>query len=77
MALTLNSATSAYGTSAKQKLSNPVIAGGPEDQLKTPLDGYFAAMAELIGYPAGKMLGWSGAGTALQTAKRMPRFCRR
>lgn len=56
MALTLNSATSAYGTSAKQKLSNPVIAGGPEDQLKTPLDGYFAAMAALIGYPAGKML---------------------
>lgn len=54
--LTLESATSAYGTSAKQKLSNPVIAGGPEDQLKTPLDGYFAAMAELIGYPAGKML---------------------
>jgi len=50
VALTSDPATLAYGTSAKQKLSNPVIARGPEDQLKTPLDGYFAAMAELIGY---------------------------
>ena len=48
--MTSDPATLAYGTSAKQKLSNPVIARGPEDQLKTPLDGYFAAMAELIGY---------------------------
>jgi hypothetical protein len=42
---------SAFGQSAKAKLSNPAIAGSPEDQLRGPLETLVAGLAALAGLP--------------------------
>jgi hypothetical protein len=46
---------SAFGASAKAKLSNPAIGGAPEDQLRGPLETLVRAVAELCGFPAGSV----------------------
>src|SRR5580658_8171664 len=51
MKLTLNSAISAFGASAKEKLSNPAATGQPEDQLRAPFEHLLADMADLARLP--------------------------
>jgi len=48
---TLRSAIAAFGASAKAKLANPAAAGGPEDQLRAPLEHLLVDLAELCGLP--------------------------
>jgi len=48
---TLNSAISAFGASAKEKLSNPAATGQPEDQLRAPFEHLLADLAELARLP--------------------------
>lgn len=36
--MSLQKAVSAFGREAKAKLSNPVVSGAPEDQLRAPLE---------------------------------------
>lgn len=49
---TLADAVSAYGVSAKGKLSNIAISGAPEDQLRTPLETLIRDLAAIEGMPA-------------------------
>lgn len=49
MSLTFESAVSAYGASAKSKLSNPAVSGEPEDQLRGPLATLIEDLAVLSG----------------------------
>jgi hypothetical protein len=42
---------SAFGAAAKEKLSNPVVTGAPEDQLRSPLEALVKALAEHLGIP--------------------------
>jgi hypothetical protein len=51
MTLTLATAISRYGADAKGKLANPSASGGPEDQLRAPLETLFADLTELCGLP--------------------------
>lgn len=53
--LTLDSAVSDYGQLAKAKLSNPTASGEPEDQLRAPLEGLFASLAQLCGFRDGEV----------------------
>ena len=46
----LKKAISRFGAEAKAKLSNPSATGEPEDQLRAPLEGVFADLAELCGF---------------------------
>ena len=46
----LSAAVSTFGADAKAKLSNPSATGEPEDQLRAPLEGLFADLAELCGF---------------------------
>ncbi len=48
---TLASAISAFGVSAKAKLSSPSATGQPEDQLRAPLEQLFGDLAELANVP--------------------------
>jgi len=50
MKLSLQSAVSAFGASAKAKLSSPAISGEPEDQLRAPFEQFVADLAELCGF---------------------------
>jgi hypothetical protein len=43
-------AISTFGAEAKAKLSNPGATGEPEEQLRAPLEGLFADLAELCGF---------------------------
>ena len=52
--MTFASAVSAYGASLKSKLSNPAIAGQPEDQLRGPLDTLIRELA-ILGGVGGKV----------------------
>ena len=54
--MTLQEAISRFGTEAKSKLSNPGASGAPEDQLRTPLEGLIANLAELTGLPPGTVV---------------------
>lgn len=45
----LKSAVARFGVEARAKLSNPGAVGEPEDQLRAPLEGLFADLAELCG----------------------------
>ena len=54
--MTLQEAISKFGLEAKSKLSNPGIVGAPEDQLRTPLDGLIANLAELTGLSPGTVV---------------------
>ncbi|MCF4164828.1 N-6 DNA methylase [Zavarzinia compransoris] len=44
-------AISAFGAGVKAKLGNPAITGGPEDQLRAPLETLMRALGEAIGLP--------------------------
>jgi hypothetical protein len=46
----LKRAIAEFGADAKSKLSNPGATGEPEDQLRAPLEGLFADLAELCGF---------------------------
>jgi hypothetical protein len=46
----LAAAISTFGAEAKAKLSNPSATGEPEDQLRAPLEGLSADLAELCGF---------------------------
>jgi Type ISP C-terminal specificity domain/N-6 DNA Methylase len=46
----LTTAVSTFGAAAKAKLSNPGATGEPEEQLRAPLEGLFADLAELCGF---------------------------
>lgn len=48
--LTLKTAIARFGVDARAKLSNPSAVGEPEDQLRAPLEGLFADLAELCGF---------------------------
>jgi len=52
---TIADAVSAYGASAKAKLSNIAIGGAPEDQLRSPLDLLLRDLAEISGLPVGSV----------------------
>ena len=52
-AKTLADAVSAYGASAKGKLSNVAISGAPEDQLRSPLESLIRDLAAIDGTTAG------------------------
>ena len=54
--MTLQQAVSTFGAEAKSKLSNAGASGAPEDQLRTPLEGLIANLAELTGLPAGTVV---------------------
>ena len=51
--VTLDSIVSAFGQAATAKLSNPAIAGSPEDQLRGPLEALIKALSGLAGLPPG------------------------
>ena len=51
MKLTLNSAISAFGARAKEKLSNPAATRQPEDQLRAPFERLLVDLAELARLP--------------------------
>jgi hypothetical protein len=46
-------AVSVFGASARSKLSNPAVAGAPEDQLRGPLEVLIRELGEIGGLPAG------------------------
>jgi hypothetical protein len=48
--LDLKKAIARFGAEAKAKLANPSATGEPEDQLRAPLEGLFADVAELCGF---------------------------
>lgn len=47
------SVVSTFGVEARAKLSNPVISGAPEDQLRAPLERLFHELADLDGLAPG------------------------
>lgn len=49
MKLTIASAVSGFGTTAKLKLTNPGAIGEPEDQLRAPFEQLLGDLAELAG----------------------------
>jgi hypothetical protein len=51
MTITLDSAISAFGAQAKEKLSNPAATGQPEDQLRAPLEHLLKDLAKLCRLP--------------------------
>ncbi|HEX3659261.1 MAG TPA: type ISP restriction/modification enzyme [Pirellulales bacterium] len=48
--LDLKTVIARFGAEAKSKLANPSVTGEPEDQLRAPLEGLFADLAELCGF---------------------------
>jgi len=50
--MTLANAIARYGKEAQAKLANVAAHGEPEDQLRAPLEGLFADLALLCGFPA-------------------------
>ncbi len=44
---------SRFGVAAEAKLSNPLVSGEPEDQLRAPLEGLLADLAALAGFSEG------------------------
>ena len=49
--LDLAAAVSAFGTATKRRFANKAITGAPEDQLRSPLEGLVADLAQLAGLP--------------------------
>ncbi|ANV87614.1 type ISP restriction/modification enzyme [Picosynechococcus sp. PCC 7117] len=47
MSITLQSAIATFGKAVKEKLSNPVMTGQPEDQLRAPFETLLLDLAEL------------------------------
>ncbi len=56
MKLTLDSAISTFGASAKQKLANIAVTGAPEDQLRAPFEHLLGDISELAGIPRGNVV---------------------
>ncbi len=54
--MSLQQAISAFGREAKAKLSNPVVSGAPEDQLRAPLETLVGDLAELAGLRSGTVV---------------------
>ena len=52
---TLDSAISAFGSVARQKLSNPAVTGELEDQLRAPFERLLGDMAELVNVPRSRV----------------------
>jgi hypothetical protein len=52
----LAEAVSAFGQAARARLSNPVISGEPEDQLRGPFENLLQALARLCGLPPGAVV---------------------
>ena len=52
---TLDAIISDFGSRAKAKLSNAVVSGAPEDQLRAPLEGLISDIAEFLGLPSDKI----------------------
>lgn len=55
MKRSFDSAISAFGTAAKQKLANAGASGEPEDQLRAPFEALLGDLAELVNLPASKV----------------------
>lgn len=55
MKISINSAISNFGASAKHKLANAGASGEPEDQLRAPFEALLADMAELVKIPRAKV----------------------
>jgi hypothetical protein len=72
MALTLRSAIATFGRSAKAKLANRAASGEPEDQLRAPLEGLFADLAELCGFKREWLV--AVGETSLSTLKTRPDY---
>lgn len=53
--LTLAEAICTFGADAKRKLTDPLISGQPEDQLRKPLEDLFEALAQLTGKAPGSV----------------------
>ena len=53
MTSTLQFAIARYGARARAKLDNVAAPGGPEDQLRAPLEGLISDLSELCGFPEG------------------------
>jgi hypothetical protein len=52
---TVSSAISAFGAKAKEKLTNPVATGQPEDQLRAPFEQLLSDLAKLCNIPKAKV----------------------
>lgn len=50
-------AVSSLGIALKQKLQQPVVTGDPEEQLRTPLDGFLRDAAEALGFVKMNIIG--------------------
>lgn len=61
-----------FGSLAKSKLSSPVATGEPEDQLRAPLEGLFADLAVLCGFPPGALV--AVGETTLSALKTRPDY---
>ena len=70
--LNLKTAIARFGAEAKAKLANPGATGEPEDQLRAPLEGLFADLAELCGFKR-EWLAAVGE-SALSTLKTRPDY---
>ena len=51
----LKEAIARFGVAARAKLANPGAVGEPEDQLRAPLERLFEDLAELCGFPRGRL----------------------
>lgn len=56
MPLSLESSIAAFGKAVKEKLSNPVTSGQPEDQLRAPFEQLLTDLAELVGLKKGDVI---------------------
>ncbi len=65
MKITVESAISTFGATAKQKLSNVGATGEPEDQLRAPFEQLLGDLAELANIPRSKV---AAVGESLQSA---------
>jgi len=61
-----------FGADAKAKLSNPGATGEPEDQLRAPLEGLFADLAELCGFQRDQLA--AVGESSLSTLKTRPDY---
>lgn len=69
---TVAEAISTFGRVAKAKLTDPLVFGQPEDQLRNPLEQLFEALAQACGRPAGSTI--LVGETSLSDLKTRPDF---
>src|SRR3954469_4154453 len=68
----LKTALARFGAEAKAKLANPGATGEPEDQLRAPLEGLFADLAELCGFEREALA--AGGESSLSSLKTRPDY---